>query len=434
MSTNLGARSRTEQQSPQGSTKAGDGAVRASSPASGQAPGATASGGLAEAVRDHRPVRPGDHHVRRLRHLPGDHGRLLRLLPLEGLRRPDRLRRSRQLRGDLRRHRLPRRRAGTTRSSSCCRSSSRGRSRSSSPSCSIRRCAGAASSASSSSCPTSSPRSSSAPGGASCSRPPARSTTSSRTIGLGALQTNWISDPKVAIWSLMIIISWKYIGFAVILFLAGMQSIPDELHEAAAIDGASYWQIQRRITLPLLGPTIRIWAFLSIIGSLQLFDLVYIIWGQYIASTAGTSTMATYMVGERAHLRQLRLRQRRRRGHVRDLARDRPHLPALRVATRHGRRHHRKDEAMTATTLRTAPAHAPGGHATARSGEAPSPTSSPCSSSRSASDRCSTSSSAASATTPRSRPRPQGFRTRGASTTISACSPVRPSGRRSATR
>ena len=48
--------------------------------------------------------------------------------------------------------------------------------------------------------------------------------------------------------------------------------------------------------LPLLGPTIRIWAFLSIIGSFQLFDLVYIIWGQYVASTAGTSTMATYMV------------------------------------------------------------------------------------------------------------------------------------------
>ena len=94
----------------------------------------------------------------------------------------------------------------------------------------------------------------------------------------------------------MVIITWKYIGFAVILFLAGLQGIPEELYEAAAIDGASYWQIQRRITLPLLGPTIRIWAFLSIIGALQLFDLVYIIWGQYIASTAGTSTMATYMV------------------------------------------------------------------------------------------------------------------------------------------
>jgi ABC-type sugar transport system permease subunit len=92
------------------------------------------------------------------------------------------------------------------------------------------------------------------------------------------------------------ILTWKYIGFAVILFLAGLQGIPDELTEAAAIDGASYWQTQRRITLPLLGPTIRIWAFLSMIGALQLFDLVYIIWGQYVASTAGTSTMATYMV------------------------------------------------------------------------------------------------------------------------------------------
>jgi len=117
-----------------------------------------------------------------------------------------------------------------------------------------------------------------------------------QAVGLGAFRADWLADPKIAIWSLMVIISWKYIGFAVILFLAGLQGIPEELSEAAAIDGASYWQIQRRITLPLLGPTIRIWAFLSIIGSLQLFDLVYIIWGQYVASTAGTSTMATYMV------------------------------------------------------------------------------------------------------------------------------------------
>ncbi len=115
-------------------------------------------------------------------------------------------------------------------------------------------------------------------------------------IGLGEFQQDWLSDPNVAIWTLMAIITWKYVGFAVILFLAGLQGIPEELSEAAAIDGASYWQIQRSIVLPLLGPTIRIWAFLSIIGSFQLFDLVYIIWGQYVASTAGTSTMATYMV------------------------------------------------------------------------------------------------------------------------------------------
>ncbi len=114
-------------------------------------------------------------------------------------------------------------------------------------------------------------------------------------IGLGFLATDWLANPNIAIWTLMGIITWKYIGFAVILMLAGLQSIPGELSEAARIDGASYWQVQRHIMLPLLGPTIRIWAFLSIIGSLQLFDLVYIIWGQYISGVAGTSTMATYM-------------------------------------------------------------------------------------------------------------------------------------------
>ena len=117
-------------------------------------------------------------------------------------------------------------------------------------------------------------------------------------IGLTSWQQDWLANPKIAIWSLMVILTWKYVGFAVILFLAGLQGIPTELYEAAAIDGASFWQIQHRITLPLLGPTMRIWAFLSIIGSLQLFDLVYIIWGQYVSGTAGTSTMATYMALE----------------------------------------------------------------------------------------------------------------------------------------
>ena len=109
---------------------------------------------------------------------------------------------------------------------------------------------------------------------------------------------DWLADPKIAMWTLLLLISWKYIGFAVILMLAGMQSIPDELYEASKVDGAGFWQMQRYITLPLLGPTIRIWAFLSMIGSMQLFDLVYIIWGKYVSATAGVSTMATYMVRE----------------------------------------------------------------------------------------------------------------------------------------
>ncbi len=115
---------------------------------------------------------------------------------------------------------------------------------------------------------------------------------------MGINGPDWIADPHTAMWTLLLIISWKYIGFAVILMLAGMQSIPEELYEAAEVDGAGFWQMQWHITLPLLMPTVRIWVFMSMIGSLQLFDLVYIIWGRYLSSTAGVSTMATYMVRE----------------------------------------------------------------------------------------------------------------------------------------
>ena len=113
-------------------------------------------------------------------------------------------------------------------------------------------------------------------------------------VGLGALQQNWLADPSIALWTMFGILTWKYVGFAILLMLAGLQGVPEELSEAAAIDGASWWQIQRHITIPLLGPTIRIWAFLSIIGALQLFDMVWV-------TTRGgplnaTSTMATYMV------------------------------------------------------------------------------------------------------------------------------------------
>lgn len=114
-------------------------------------------------------------------------------------------------------------------------------------------------------------------------------------IGLGELQQNWLADPQIALWTLFWILTWKYLGFAIILMLAGLQGVPEELAEAAAIDGASWWQIQRHITIPLLGPTIRIWAFLSMIGALQLFDMVWVTISPTVRGMA-TETMATYMV------------------------------------------------------------------------------------------------------------------------------------------
>lgn len=113
-------------------------------------------------------------------------------------------------------------------------------------------------------------------------------------IGLGDFTQPWLANPDIALWVMFSILSWKYLGFAILLMLAGLKSVPEELHEAAAIDGANWWQIQWRITLPLLGPTIRIWAFLSMIGSLQLFDMVWVTTrGGPVGST---NTMAVYML------------------------------------------------------------------------------------------------------------------------------------------
>ena len=112
-------------------------------------------------------------------------------------------------------------------------------------------------------------------------------------VGGESLIQEWLADPDIVLYSLFFVISWKYVGFHMVLLLAGLQQIPDELKEAAAIDGATGSQTFRRITLPLLGPTIRISMFLSVVGALQLFDLVW-------ATTRGgpigaSSTMATYL-------------------------------------------------------------------------------------------------------------------------------------------
>jgi raffinose/stachyose/melibiose transport system permease protein len=115
-------------------------------------------------------------------------------------------------------------------------------------------------------------------------------------VGLGHLITGWLANTHVVIWTMLFILTWQYTGFALILFLAGLSNLPDELTEAAAIDGASWWQTQRNITIPLLGSTIRIWMFLSMIGSLQVFDVIWVASTPAVRSLGASNTMATYMV------------------------------------------------------------------------------------------------------------------------------------------
>ncbi len=113
-------------------------------------------------------------------------------------------------------------------------------------------------------------------------------------VGLDPLIHQWLADPSIVLYTLFVVISWKYFGFHMILYLAGLQQIPRELEEAAEIDGATRLQVLRYVTLPLLGPTIRISAFLSIIGAIQLFDLVWVMTGG--GPVNASNTMAVYMI------------------------------------------------------------------------------------------------------------------------------------------
>ncbi|MEW2047817.1 sugar ABC transporter permease [Streptomyces sp. NPDC005476] len=96
-------------------------------------------------------------------------------------------------------------------------------------------------------------------------------------IGLDGVGGQWFADPSTVMATLFLVMTWKYFGFHMMLYLAGLQSIPAELTEAALIDGAGPWQRFCNVTLPLLAPTLRISVFLSVIGSIQLFDLVWVV-------------------------------------------------------------------------------------------------------------------------------------------------------------
>jgi raffinose/stachyose/melibiose transport system permease protein len=97
--------------------------------------------------------------------------------------------------------------------------------------------------------------------------------------------------------TLFIIISWKYFGFHMILLMAGLQGIPREIEEAALVDGADRGQAFRHITLPLLGPTLRVSVFLSMIGALQLFDMVWVMTGGGPLNASNTMAISMFKAG-----------------------------------------------------------------------------------------------------------------------------------------
>jgi raffinose/stachyose/melibiose transport system permease protein len=83
-----------------------------------------------------------------------------------------------------------------------------------------------------------------------------------------------LADRDLAITTVLTVVVWKYFGFHMMLYIAGLQSIDRNLYEAAAIDGASAWQRFRYVTVPQLAPMIRLSIFFSLVGALQLFDMI----------------------------------------------------------------------------------------------------------------------------------------------------------------
>lgn len=104
----------------------------------------------------------------------------------------------------------------------------------------------------------------------------------------------FLADRSTVLFAVFVAISWEFVGFHFVLYLTGLQNMPDELVEAARVDGAGSWQIIRYITVPLLGSTIRLSALFSVLGSLQFFDLIWVTTGG--GPVNASETMATYQI------------------------------------------------------------------------------------------------------------------------------------------
>lgn len=112
-------------------------------------------------------------------------------------------------------------------------------------------------------------------------------------VNLGFAPVGWLSDTNVVMVSIFIVLTWKYFGFHMLLFLTGLQNIPTEIEEAARMDGANSFQNFFHVTLPLMAGTIRTSVYMSVLGSIQQFIIVWVMTGG--GPISASETMATYM-------------------------------------------------------------------------------------------------------------------------------------------
>ena len=101
--------------------------------------------------------------------------------------------------------------------------------------------------------------------------------TSLRTVGLGVLAQKWLVDVSWAMPSVIGVDTWKGVGYIMVILIAGIQAIPREYYEVAALDGARGWQAFRYITLPLLMPVLAVTTVLNLLYGLKVFDIIFVL-------------------------------------------------------------------------------------------------------------------------------------------------------------
>lgn len=114
-------------------------------------------------------------------------------------------------------------------------------------------------------------------------------------VGLGFLAQDWLTDTRLALPSVIMVQAWNHLGWAIVIYLSGLQSVPRELGEAATIDGANAWQKFWRVTFPMLAPAFGSLTVLTFIQNIRVFDVVYVIAGP-IGSPAGRTDVLGTLV------------------------------------------------------------------------------------------------------------------------------------------
>ena len=121
-----------------------------------------------------------------------------------------------------------------------------------------------------------------------------------RSVGLTPPSLGWLGDPNVAIWMILLIAAWQYTGFMMVLILAGLQGIPKDLYEAAALDGARGVKAFWYITLPSIRNVLIVAGLITTIGGFKVFDLVF-------ATTGGGPANTTQVLGTYAYMQAFTL-------------------------------------------------------------------------------------------------------------------------------